>query len=159
MRDFWFTPSYTLWVTPQFFFQIKHLMEVHNHGKFHWCSICGCQVINFQMFSSQCSNHEMVPFWGVSGPFLLQIWLKFLKISTRGTSFVRKKQSLNNLSKLSVSAETGLTQNWWFWSIFGTNLPSKKPKYCKKSIFFQKLHPYDYQITQVPGSREITEFL
>ena len=32
------------------FFQIKRAMELHNRGKFHQCSICGYQVINFQIF-------------------------------------------------------------------------------------------------------------
>ena len=51
------------------FCQIKCLMEVHNCGKFHYGSICGCQVINFQMFSWRCSIHEMAPFGGFLGPF------------------------------------------------------------------------------------------
>ena len=33
------------------FSQIKSLMKVHNRGKFHYYSICGCQVTNDQMFS------------------------------------------------------------------------------------------------------------
>ena len=31
--------------------------------------------------------------------------------------------------------------------------PQKTQNIAKKQIFFQNLHPYDYQITQVPGSR------
>ena len=37
-------------------------MNIHNHGKFHLYSICGCQVINFQMFSWRCSIDEIVLF-------------------------------------------------------------------------------------------------
>ena len=48
------------------FGQIKHLIEVHNCGKFHYCSTCGCQVINFQMFSWRCSIHEIGPSGGSS---------------------------------------------------------------------------------------------
>ena len=33
------------------FCQIKGLMKIHNRGKFHWRSVCGSQVMNFQMFS------------------------------------------------------------------------------------------------------------
>ena len=43
--------------------QMKGLMEVHNRGKFHWRSICGCEVINFQMFSKQ----QKIPFLGAFG--------------------------------------------------------------------------------------------
>ena len=31
--------------------QIKGLMEIPNRGKFNQDSVCGCQVMNFQMFS------------------------------------------------------------------------------------------------------------
>ena len=51
------------------FCQIKRLMEVHNFGKFYLCSICDCQVINFQIFSQRCSIHEMAPFGGGRGGF------------------------------------------------------------------------------------------
>ena len=34
-------------------------MKTHNRVKFHFDIICGCQVINFQMFSWQCSIHEL----------------------------------------------------------------------------------------------------
>ena len=33
------------------FGQMEGLMEIHNRGKFNPDSICGCQVINLQMFS------------------------------------------------------------------------------------------------------------
>ena len=88
------------------------------------------------MFSWRCSIHEMATFRGVSGTFLLQIWLKFPEISTRGTSFIRQRQSLNNLSKLSGWAEMRRTQRWWFWSISGPNLPPENPQYCQKPKFF-----------------------
>ena len=44
---------------PQSFCQVKGLMKIHNRGKFHLYSICGCQFINFPMFSWHCSIHEM----------------------------------------------------------------------------------------------------
>ena len=50
------------------FFQIKGLMKIHNRGEFHLYSICGCQFVNFQMFSWQCSIHELGHFWGVFWP-------------------------------------------------------------------------------------------
>ena len=31
------------------FGQMKGLMEIHNPGKFHWYSVCSCQVIYFQV--------------------------------------------------------------------------------------------------------------
>ena len=33
--------------------QMKGLIEIHKCGKFHEYTICGCQVINIQMFSDQ----------------------------------------------------------------------------------------------------------
>ena len=35
-KSFWITPSYTLAVTPQFLYQIKGIMKMHNRGKFHF---------------------------------------------------------------------------------------------------------------------------
>ena len=62
------------------FCQIKGLMKVHNRGKFHQYSICGCQVMNFQMFSQQ----QKLPLQAASGwfsghnsPKCSQILLKF----------------------------------------------------------------------------------
>ena len=40
-------------------------MKIHNRGKFHLYSTCGCQVINFKMFSWQCSIRE-IALYGVS---------------------------------------------------------------------------------------------
>ena len=45
--------------------EMKGLMEIHNRGKFHEYSFCGCQVINVQMFSDQ----QKIPFLGAFGWF------------------------------------------------------------------------------------------
>ena len=66
--SFWITPSHTLLVTPQFLCQMRGLMEVHNHGKFHLYSISGCEVKKFEMFSWRWSIHEMAHFGGFLGP-------------------------------------------------------------------------------------------
>ena len=50
------------------FCQMKDLMTIHNRVKFHFHSICGSQVINFQKFSWQWSSHELGHFWGVLDP-------------------------------------------------------------------------------------------
>ena len=42
-------------------------MEIHNRAKFHLHSICGCHVINFQMFLWQWSSHELGHFGGNLG--------------------------------------------------------------------------------------------
>ena len=61
-RGFLATPSYALWVAPQFLFQRKGLMVIHHRGTFHEDSFCGSKVIDFQIVSWQCSSHEMGPF-------------------------------------------------------------------------------------------------
>ena len=53
---------------------------MHNRGKFHLYSICGCEVIKFQMFSWQGSIHEMHHFGVFFGPELPQINPILLKI-------------------------------------------------------------------------------
>ena len=59
------------------FFQMKGLIKIHNRGKFHLYSICGCQFVNFQMFP------WIGPFWGVLGPLLPRIWFSLAEICTR----------------------------------------------------------------------------
>ena len=66
--SFSITPSYAFLVTPQFLCQIKGLMKMYNRAKFHLSSICGSQVIKFEMFSWRCSIHEMAHFGGFLGP-------------------------------------------------------------------------------------------
>ena len=68
-RSFSSTPSYALRVAPQFLRQIKGLMKIHNRGKFHLYSICGSQVIKFQIVSWRCSIHEMAHFGVFLSPF------------------------------------------------------------------------------------------
>ena len=44
-------------------------MKIHNRGKFHLYSICGSQVIKFEIVSWRCSIHEMAHFGGFLSPF------------------------------------------------------------------------------------------
>ena len=44
------------------FGKMKGLMEIHNPGKVHGYSICGCQVIHFQSFSYQQNVGFLVAF-------------------------------------------------------------------------------------------------
>ena len=76
-------PSYTLWVTPQFLCQMKGLMKMHNCGKFHLCSICGCKVIKLEMSPWRWSIHEMAPFfWKFLGPNFPKYGLILLKFTS-----------------------------------------------------------------------------
>ena len=78
--SFSIAPSYALWDTPQFLSQIKDVMEMHNHGKFHIYSICGCKVIKFQMFLWRWSMKWPILgfFLGPNSPKYGLILLKFL---------------------------------------------------------------------------------
>ena len=49
----------------QRFWQMKDFSKIYICGKFHWYSICGCEVKSFQSFSYWFSIHEMVYFWGI----------------------------------------------------------------------------------------------
>ena len=79
---------------------------------------------------------------GGSGPFLPQIWLQFAE-----------RQSLNNLSKLSVYAEQDVPKVDGFGPFWGLIYPCKTQNIALKTKFSQKLHPYDYKTTQVPSPR------
>ena len=134
------------------FRQIKLLMEVHNCGKFHWCSICGCQAIDFQMFLWRCSIHEMVLFGDFLGLFSTKYSSSLLKFWPEVVSH-KKKTVFEQSFKISCLAETRCTESWLFWSIVGRNLPLENTTYCQKQNVSQELNSHDYQITQVPGPK------
>ena len=69
-------------------------MEIHNRGKFHEYSFCGCQVKNVQMFSDQ----QKVPFLGSFGRFLGH----------------NSRRSGQILSKLKTVTETILLHNIYY---------------------------------------------
>ena len=55
-------------------------MEIHNRGKFHSYSICGCQVMNFQLFSQDQKRGFQAAFrwfFGYNSPKCSRILLKF----------------------------------------------------------------------------------
>ena len=72
---------------------------MYNRGKFHLYSICGCQVIKFEMFSWQWSIHEMVHFEGFLGhnsPKYGPILLKFLPEVVLKETKLAFEESLKN---------------------------------------------------------------
>ena len=64
------------------FGQMKGLMEIHNSGKFHWYSICGCQVIYFQSLSYQQKVGFLAAFWVGFGRLQAQIKSSLYKTFT-----------------------------------------------------------------------------
>ena len=65
-----------------FFCQVKDLMKIHNRGKFHQYSICGCQVKKIQILGSNSASMIWL-FEEVFGPLLPQLWSNFAQILTR----------------------------------------------------------------------------
>ena len=63
------------------FCQMKGIIKIHNHGKFHFYSICGCQVIKFSMFSWRCNIHEIGHFGGFLDPNSPKHGSAFLKFA------------------------------------------------------------------------------
>ena len=55
-----------------FFCQVKDLMKIHNRGKFHQYSICGCQVKKIQILGSNSASMIWL-FEEVFGPLLPQL--------------------------------------------------------------------------------------
>ena len=116
--------DYTLLCPPSYapiFCQSKGLIVIHNHGKFHQCSICGSQVINFQMFSWQCSTHEMASFGGFLSPFSPKYGSILLKLCLE-VVYHKKKAVCKQCFKIMC-----LSTNWtypkftvlvYFWTQF-----------------------------------------
>ena len=134
---------------PQSFFEIKVLIKIHNCGTFHLYSICNCEVINFQMFSWQCSIHEIAPlgsFLGPNSPKCCQILLKFLpELVIKETQTVFKE-----FWKNSIFYETGDTQNLHVWSNFDPLFPPWRwPKLRKIKKIQKKVQPSGYPNMQM----------
>ena len=58
------------------FFQMKGFVMIHNRGKFHIYSVCGCQFINFQMFLGDAASMNLAilgVFWAVTPPNMVQL--------------------------------------------------------------------------------------
>ena len=111
------------------FWQKKELMKIHNADKFHWYSICGCQVLNFQMFSYQCNIPEKKKYF-LGGALLPQITLDYVEIITKN------RENKKNVSKILTYAKTVRTQSLQFQSIFGSNLTPTK----LRSFWIHKFH-------------------
>ena len=119
------------------FCQIKHLIEVHNRGKFHQCNICGCQVINFQMFSWPCSIHEMAPFDGFLGPFSRKYDLSFLKFRPE-VRLSQDKHSLWTIFQNQVFKRKRDVPKFMILVYFWAQFTSRKPKILPKTKIFSR---------------------
>ena len=132
LRGFWFTSFYALWVILQSSTKLNVLWR---------CIIVVSFISVAFVLSSYKSSNVFVakqhpwngPFCGVSAPSLLQIWLELANISTRGTSFIRQRQSLNNLFKIKCLSRNGTYPKLMVLVHFGPNLPPENPKYCQKT--------------------------
>ena len=79
LRGFWFTPSYALWVTPQSSATLNVLQRYIIMVSFISVAFV---IVKLEIFKCFRGN-----------AFLLQIWLEFIEISTKDTSFIRQKVS------------------------------------------------------------------
>ena len=100
----------------------------------------------------------MAPFGVFLGPFSPKYRSSFLKfrpevVSHNTNTVCEQSFKIKHLSGNGTYPK--LTVLVHFWAQFTPG----KPKLLPKNKFSQKLHSYDYQITQVPGPRQLTEFL
>ena len=107
------------------------------------------------MFLWRCSIHEMDSF-GRGGGFLAPFFPKYgsslLKFRSEVVSHNTKTVSEQSFKIKCLSGNRTylkLTVLVHFWAQFTPG----KPKILPKKTFSQTLHPYDYNITQVPSPR------
>ena len=124
----------------QIFCQMKGLMKIHNCGKFHLYSICGCQVINFQFFLWQYSIHELG---------------HFVQICTRGSIQGGEDSVSKIFGKFKVLRKLHVTKVCTFFSVFAQLWPHFTPwsrLILKKLIFLgTKFSHRAIQISQNQG--------
>ena len=94
---------------------------MHNGGKFHLYSICGCHVIKFPMLLWWWSIHDMAHFGGSlrhNSPKYCPIVPKFLP-----EVVLEERNTMQNLWKIGIFTEAGNTQGLHIWSNFEPKLP------------------------------------
>ena len=94
----------------------------------------------------------MAPFGGFIGVFSPKYGSSLLKLRPEVVSY-KTKTVYEQSFKIKCLSRNGMHPKLTFLVHFGPNLPLENPKYCPKTRFSQKLHPYDYEITQVPDPR------
>ena len=150
-------PSCTLWVTPQFLCKMKVLKKMHNRGKFHLYSICGCEVIKFRMCSWWWSVYDLAHFWKFFGANSLKyssILLKFgpeLVFQEIKTLFEKFFENSNFYGDRTYSIFT-------FFSLFVELWPRFSPWTRRKSKKVNKVYTYEDKTTlstylSIPKSR------
>ena len=142
LRGFWFTTFYALWVTPQSLSKLNTSWRYIIVVRFICVAFVVVKLWSFKCFLGNAASTKRL-LLGDSWPFLPQIWLEFAEISTR-SSLIKKRQPLNNLSKLSVKAEMRHIQKWWFWSILGPIYPRETENITKNQHF-----PKNYILTTI----------
>lgn len=95
------------------FCKLKDLIKVHNCGKFHLYSVCGCQVKNFQSLAYQTAAMQGSFLRRVLGSFSHKFVLTLLKFAPE---ISRQKHCLKNLWKMWIFMRTGRTKSLHFWS-------------------------------------------
>ena len=136
--------------------QMKGLMKIHVRGKFHFYTICGSKVINFQIVSWQCRSHEMGPFWGFHSSFSPKDSSNLLKFGPevvhRETKSVYEQCfKIMNLSTNGTYPKFSFLDN--FWAQF---TPGKQIILPKNQIFPRNyiLSTIRWHKSQVPDKSE-----
>ena len=97
------------------FCQLKDLIKVYICGKFHYCSICGYEIKNFQSFLFWFIINEMVPFWDCLGP-LPQILFDLAETSKIWMSSLCQVSASDYLSFSILNRRSH--SFFWFWTWF-----------------------------------------
>ena len=100
------------------------------------------------MFSWQCNIHEMAPFGRFLGPFSCKYDSSLLKFQPKVCLHNTKRVSEQSFNITYLSRNETypkLTVLVHFWAQFP---PERNQNIAKNQNFFQKLPPYNYQITQ-----------
>ena len=148
LRGFWFMPSYALWVTPQSSAKLNVLWRYIVVVSFISVAFV---VVKLQIFICFCEDEASLKwpllggFWVLSPPNMTRLcWnfdqrYVFHKTKTIWTIF----QNEVFKRKWNVPKFDG------FGPFLDPIYPQKTQNIATNQNFFQKLHPYDYQIAQV----------
>ena len=129
LRGFWFMPSYALWVTPQSSANLNVLSRYIIVVSFISVIFVVVKSWIFKCFHGNTASMKWPPlrgFWDLSSTNMTRVQWNFNQRYVLHKTKTVSEQSF----KIKCLSGNETYPSWWFWSIFGPNLPPENPKYC-----------------------------
>ena len=140
LRGFWFTPSYALWVTPQSSATLNVLQRYIIMVSFISVAFVIVKLEIFKCFRGDAASMKwplLGGFWALSPANMTRVCWNFDQRYVFHKTKTVSEQSFKIKCLSGIETYPKLIVLVHFWAQFPPQ---------KNQTFFQKLHPYDYQV-------------